>query len=101
MGEIEARNEQRAREWLDRLRYQKAARGITDGQSLAALLAEVEADAADRIETLVVALRNIRGFDDPLAHRGHEPAETGHECRMCWIMRTCADALREAKGGGT
>lgn len=44
-------------------------------------------------EPLREALREIRGCDDTWAHRGHEPGEVGHECRMCWIMRTVARAL--------
>ena len=44
-------------------------------------------------ERLRGALREIRGFDDTWAHRGHEPSEFGHECRTCWIMRAVAAAL--------
>lgn len=46
-----------------------------------------------RCEALEKALRTIRDFDDTWSHRGHKPSEAGHECRMCWIMKTVDAAL--------
>lgn len=45
------------------------------------------------VNAMRAALGTIRGFDDPWSHRGHEPSEVGHECRMCWIMKMAHAAL--------
>lgn len=55
--------------------------------------AEAERDRLrEQVAKLREAMREIRGFDDPWSHH-HSPDHAGHECRMCWILKTVDKAL--------